>query len=285
MNKTSFNYLVSLRVLDLSDNLLACTCDLLWFKEWITTAELNFQNYGIKKRYICASPQSIKGTALVDFQITEDDCSTHPVLHVIISLCTSLTLVCVLCSVIYRYRWYLRYYIFLARSHRRRKQDTLLGEENFKYDVYVCYHNTSRHWVINSLLPELEYRGGIKLCLHDRDWLAGPAIMDNIIDSIEHSRKTLLLVNNGFAQSVWCREETCLAYYRLIQDKRNLLVVVLLEDIQPQNMDKTLRAILSSRTYLAWKTGLKKEARFWKALRAAVRRPEHPGVGVEMGRP
>lgn len=107
-----------------------------------------------------------------------------------------------------------------------------------------------------------------------RDWLAGPTNIDNITESIEQSRKTLLLVNNGFAQSVWCREETSLAYYRLVQEQRNLLTVVLLEDIQQTNMDKTLCTIITNIVYLRYSESKRKEPKFWKALRAALGKPE-----------
>jgi len=282
INKMSFVYLVSLRTLNLARNPLACNCDLVWFKHWVNSVELYLEEYGNEKSYTCFSPDNMKGIPLHEFSLSPVDCSSKLPLHLVIALPLVVVLICALLTLIYRYRWYLRYYMFLLRSRRRHQRDALLDAEAFQYDVYACYHRTSRRWVIDHLVPELEDNGGLKLCLHDRDWFPGRTIMDNVVESIESSRKILLLVNNGFASSAWCREGTALAHSRLVEEQRNLLVVVLLEDIEQENMDRTMRSLLASRTYLAWAGGAKKEARFWKALRRGLRREEHPAAGVEL---
>ena len=282
INKMSFVYLESLRTLNLARNPLACSCDLLWFKHWMNDVELYLMEYGNVESYTCFSPDDMKGVPLHEFSLSPVDCSSRQVLHLVIGLTVVLVLLWALATVVYRYRWYWRYYVFLVRSRRRQQKDALLNAEAFQYDVYACYHNSSRRWVTDHLVPELEDNGGLRLCLHDRDWFPGRTIMDNVVESIESSRKILLLVNNGFASSAWCREETGLAHNRLVEEQCNLLVVVLLEDIEQENMDRTMRCLLTSRTYLAWAAGGKKETRFWKALRRALRRAEHPGAGVEM---
>ena len=43
-------------------------------------------------------------------------------------------------------------------------------------------------WIMEELLPNIESRN-LKLCLHERDWLAGRLISDNIVESIEASEK------------------------------------------------------------------------------------------------
>ena len=282
INKMSFVYLESLRTLNLARNPLACNCDLLWFKHWVNDVEVYLMEYGNIESYTCFSPDDMKGVPLHKFSLSPVDCSSRQVLHLVIGLTVVLVFLWTLATLVYRYRWYLRYYVFLLRSRRRQQRDALLNAEAFQYDVYACYHNSSRRWVIDHLVPELEDNGGLRLCLHDRDWFPGRKIMDNVVESMESNRKILLLVNNGFASSAWCREETGLAHNRMMEEQCNLLVVVLLEDIEQENMDSTMRSLLASRTYLAWAAGGKKEARFWKALRRALRREEHPGAGVEM---
>ena len=43
---------------------------------------------------------------------------------------------------------------------------------------------------MSELLPNMESStSNIKLCLHERDWLAGKLISDNIVESIECSSK------------------------------------------------------------------------------------------------
>ena len=47
-----------------------------------------------------------------------------------------------------------------------------------------------------------------------RNWLAGRSIARNIIDSIEKSRKTVLVLSNAFARSYWCELEMSMAQHK-----------------------------------------------------------------------
>ena len=220
-----------------------------------------------------------RASSLRKFSLSPVDCSSKMALYLVIGVPVVLIVFCALASLVYRNWWYLRYYKRQQKNNRemqRQQRHVLLDAEVFQYDAYVCYHSSSRRWVIDLLVPELEDNEGLKLCLHDRDWFPGRTILDNVVESIESSRKILLLVNNGFASSDWCRRETTLAYQRLVEEQNNVLIVVLLEDIEQENMDRTLRSLLSSHTYLAWAPSAKKKVRFWKALRRAIPRAEQP---------
>jgi toll-like receptor 13 len=127
--------------------------------------------------------------------------------------------------------------------------------------------------MIRRFLPEVEYMAGLKVCVHDRDWLAGPAIADNIINSVKASRKVLLVLSNEFAKSQWCQDELAMAYYYLLEQRRDGLVVVLLEGIKDNNMSSLLRHLLTSRTYIRWPKKEKQQKKFWNALTGALKKP------------
>ncbi|EEC05722.1 toll, putative [Ixodes scapularis] len=85
-----------------------------------------------------------------------------------------------------------------------------LREIAYIYDAFVSYSNSDTQWVISRLLPQLECStiSNLKLCVYDRDFVAGRNISECILDSIKHSRKIILVLSNSFLQSPWCRTDS-----------------------------------------------------------------------------
>ena len=142
----------------------------------------------------CALPPTKKGMSLFDFKISVEDCVENSI-SPITKIAFSVPVIVILCVVI-RFRWSLRYHWFLIRS--RTKRYASLQNDSHKCDAFVCYHFDDLTWVINNLLPNVEYKQGFKLCLHDRNWIPGVAIAENIVQSIGISRKTIVVVTNQF---------------------------------------------------------------------------------------
>ncbi len=239
INKNSFKYLKSLRQLVISNNPFVCDCEMVWYVNWILNGKLspNFQP-NMKKNYECSFPDKYKGISIMDVPLVECE-SITTVLITGVSLLLFLVLFTT-SLYIFKYRWYFRYWLFLLKA-RNKKQVPLLAGIEYKYDAFISYNSKDRQWVIEKLLPEVEYGGELHVCLHDRDWLAGPAIADNIIDSIEESRRTVLVLSNNFARSQWCDFEMTMAQHKLIDANLNILVLILLEDIHPELMSTRLR--------------------------------------------
>ena len=80
----------------------------------------------------------------------------------------------------------------------------------------------------------------------------GRDIVDNVVDSIEHSRKTVLIVSNAFAVSQWCHFEMTMAQTKLFEDDRDNLILVLLEEIADCNMNPRLQLQMQKKTYIEW---------------------------------
>ena len=75
-----------------------------------------------------------------------------------------------------------------AKAKSRQCQE-LLDRREYKYDAFVIYSQADSQWVIHQLRPQLEEnRPKLRLCIHQRDWLGGRDITDNIVESIEASR-------------------------------------------------------------------------------------------------
>ena len=149
----------------------------------------------------------------------------------------------------------------------------MISLQECTYDAFVMYCQEDSPWVIHELRPHLEHEENLRLCIHHRDWLGGRDIIENIADSIEESRKCLLIVSNAFAASQWCHFELTMAQSRLLQEDRNNLVLVVLEEIAEVNMSPRLRLQMQRQTYIEWTDSVMGQQVFWARLGKALRRP------------
>ncbi|NXX87962.1 TLR21 protein, partial [Centropus bengalensis] len=99
-------------------------------------------------------------------------------------------------------------------------------------------------------------------------------IVDNIIDSIEKSRKTLFVLSEHFVQSEWCKYELDFSHFRLFDENNDAAILILLEPIQSEAIPKRfckLRKIMNTKTYLEWPPAEERQAMFWENLKGALR--------------
>ena len=133
-------------------------------------------------------------------------------------------------------------------------------------------------------MPQLEAKYNLRLCLHDRDWLAGRDIVENIVHSIEHSRKTILIVSNAYAISHWCHFELAMVQTQIFENDRDNLILVLLEEIDDCNLSPRLRLQMKRQTYIEWsadnETG---QQLFWAKLGEALKKPSNSIVSAPPG--
>ncbi|KAK9399184.1 toll-like receptor 6 [Crotalus adamanteus] len=146
--------------------------------------------------------------------------------------------------------------------------------ENIQYHAFVSYSEHDAHWVKTELISNLEKENGsLKICQHERDFIAGKSIVENIIDSIEKSYKSIFVLSPNFVQSEWCHYELYFAHHKLFSENADGLILILLEPIPayliPAKYYK-LKALMAKRTYLEWPKDKRKHAFFWTNLRAAL---------------
>ncbi|XP_035789622.1 toll-like receptor 13 isoform X2 [Anopheles albimanus] len=175
--------------------------------------------------------------------------------------------------IIYISKWeYVKYFCIIVRnatilSLMRQKREHLAkkdtasrrlsaisGDDLFVYDVFVSYSENDRSWVLNELLPNLERSEDIAVCLHERDFKVGVSILENIIHCMDRSRTLLLVMSESFLLSHWCQFEMHLAQHRLLETRREHLILVLLEEIPKIKRPKTLHYLMKTKTYIRWPT-------------------------------
>ena len=117
----------------------------------------------------------------------------------------------------------------------------------------------------------------LKCCVHERDFEVGVAVTENIVDCIDKSRKFLMVLTNSFIESKWCMFETHLAQSRMILqkssssacDQSSMILILKDKNLVVGQLDRNLRYILKTWTYIEWSTTDDNEKLFWKRLRAS----------------
>ncbi|XP_009639570.1 toll-like receptor 6 [Egretta garzetta] len=153
-------------------------------------------------------------------------------------------------------------------------KDFHLTELACKFHAFVSYSERDALWVKNELIPNLEKgEGRVQLCQHERNFIPGKSIVENIINCIEKSYKSIFVLSPNFVQSEWCHYELYFAHHKLFSENSNSLILILLEPIPPSIVPARyhkLKALMAKRTYLEWPKERSKRALFWANLRAAI---------------
>ncbi|KAH8377398.1 hypothetical protein KR093_005290 [Drosophila rubida] len=134
------------------------------------------------------------------------------------------------------------------------------------YDAFISYSHKDEQ-IIGELLPKLENGlHAFRVCLHGRDWLVGDCIPEQIVRTVNDSKRVIIVLSQHFIDSVWARMEFRIAYQATLQDKRKRIIIILYKELQHfEGIDSELRAYLKLNTYLKWGDPL-----FWNKLHYAM---------------
>lgn len=134
------------------------------------------------------------------------------------------------------------------------------------FDAFVSYSAKDEIFVAEELAPILENGDPpYKLCLHYREFPIGGYLSDTIVQAVESSRRTIMVLSENFIKSEWSRYEFKSAHHQVLRDRRKRLIVILLGDVLPKDLDPDLKLCLKNNTYLQWGEKL-----FWERLRFAL---------------
>ncbi|GIY54923.1 insulin-like growth factor-binding protein complex acid labile subunit [Caerostris extrusa] len=109
-----------------------------------------------------------------------------------------------------RTSWYIRYWIFHVKA-KARKTINLDNdkEQSYTYDAFVSYNSRDNYWIAQHLIPALELEDPrYKLCVHERDFILGQLITENILESIEASRNVILVLTEDFIKKLCLERNT-----------------------------------------------------------------------------
>ncbi|KPJ08072.1 Toll-like receptor 13 [Papilio machaon] len=276
--------------IELLDNVFVCDCSSM-FKTYMwlqvnSTALL--RTYFASSRFQCSSPDVWEGRRVTEYlsSVKTLRCLMYEKISSVMLLIwtapslVTLLLFGLLLAAIYKYRIYIRYWMFLAKIAVGRKfirkslKAETLPSNGYRFDAFVSYCNDDREFVaemINQLETTPPY---LKLCVYERDFEIGSFISESILNSINQSKYIVLIVSNSFAKSQWCRWETQLAeYHRLFLEDGtpyDPLVLIRVGEVDNKYMTTTLKYLLKTKIYHSWDDS--QPDRFWRKLRDTLAR-------------
>lgn len=132
------------------------------------------------------------------------------------------------------------------------------------YDAYISYSLQDEHFVNQILANTLENNVGYRLCLHYRDFNVNSYVADTIVEAVESSRRTLIVLSRNFLYNEWSRFEVKSAIHECVKRRRKL-VFILYGELPQRDIDADMRIYLRSSTCIEWD-----DKKFWQKLRIAM---------------
>ncbi|XP_067651917.1 toll-like receptor 6 [Haliotis asinina] len=247
-------------VIDIRNNPFRCDCAMANFSDYLQKDMKKMLGVDMDMNYTylwdlkCVTPERFQGRTIRDLS-KEMLCSTDTRAYIAQISVLSVVVIILLVTIIVmtRYRKEITILAFTRFNIILPCQPTE-DSSNKTYDAFVAYSHHDTTWVVKTLLPRLESGSSdgnnFRLCLHQRDFAVGAAIADNIVQSVEASRHTILVLSRKFLESEWCLMEFRTAFHQSLIEKKKHLILVLLEDIPVNELDADFRRCMQTWTYI-----------------------------------
>ena len=190
---------------DLRNNSITYSCDNLHFLQWLYKYRANMTKFS-EIVFVGEGGQLISAdTFLAEIHNFPRKCKTYT-WEIVVGSVGVFVFVCITVgALVYKKRWKLQYLFYMTKKryfgYRRLEDDTVY--EIYKYDAFISYSDDNIRFIQDKVIPELEGKQ-LRLCVHQRDFLPGMPISDNIIEAIQTSRRTVVLLCNSFLKKKWC---------------------------------------------------------------------------------
>ncbi|XP_055014325.1 toll-like receptor 3 isoform X2 [Boleophthalmus pectinirostris] len=230
--------LTNLTLLVMDKNPFDCTCDsIMWFVNWLNTTSANVPD--LQQEYICNTPLSYFNKTIMKFDILS--CKDMTPFQSLYILSSTIVILLMFIALVVRFQgWRIRFYWNILISRTLGLSDAKAEEgRSFEFDAYVIHAEQDAGWVERRMLP-LEKKA-CRFCVEDRDSIAGMPQLQSIVDNIKRSRKIVFVVTDNLLNDRWCRRFTAHhALHQVIEDSRDSVVLVLLEDVHDYKLSRTL---------------------------------------------
>ncbi|XP_008154798.2 toll-like receptor 8 [Eptesicus fuscus] len=272
INRSTFqtNENSNLALLRLDGNPFDCTCDMGDFLRWMDENP----NVTIPRLtdVICSSPGDQKGKSIVTLELTT--CISDTIAAILCFFTSFITLTVMLAALAHHWFYWDVWFIYHVCLAKVKGYRSLSTSQTF-YDAYVSYDTKDASvtdWVINELRFHLEEseEKNVLLCLEERDWDPGLAIIDNLMQSINQSKKTIFVLTKQYARSWSFKTAFYLALQRLMDENMDVIVFILLEPVLQHSQYLRLRQRICKSSILQWPDNPKAEVLFWQSLKNVV---------------
>ncbi|KAM9855284.1 toll-like receptor 9 [Aulostomus maculatus] len=272
---TPFKNSPALKKLTLHANPLRCDCDTSWFADFLRTTPVQIPY--LFTQVHCQYPESQLGKSILSM----DQRSCQDIYGSLALLVSSLAVVffTALPLLKHLYGWDLWYCLqVLWAGHQGYSQ--LAGSDSpYRYDAFVVFDTSNqavRDWIYNELTVHLENSGHRRfcLCLEERDWVPGLPCIENLHSAVYNSVKTVFVLSSGVpggeAVNGVIRQAFFMVQQRLLDEKVDVAVLILLDEMFPKLKYLQLRKRLCRKSVLSWPRNPRAQPLFWNQFRIAL---------------
>ncbi|XP_060591636.1 uncharacterized protein LOC132746478 [Ruditapes philippinarum] len=251
----------------LSSNPFQCKCDSLPFYKWMLSTKVEITFSDTDECLLKSGRFSLKKSlqAIADY-LENEACTDRSWIAWAVGSAVSGILACiisvVICRIVYKNRWKLRY-LYYSRNRRYRHEG--FGRL-FENDAFISYAKSKASFIKSSMVPSLEKQRGLRLWVADRNSIPGTSVAENIIHGIYNSRKSVLLIDKDYLKDNWCDYEMNMAHLEAIEAKRKLIILVLMEHILPENLPISIMNFLRNERSLEYPEDHQDLDLFWTNL-------------------
>ena len=195
-------------------------------------------------------------------------------LHAVIGLACIFCVVCLLLLAIIVYQNQLHIKVIRLFFIKRFINYKSLSNIEKEFDVFICYSENESTWVHELLLCRFNDIG-VSCCTHEKDFVPGVPILDNIFNFMAKSRRVLFVVTRPFIESRWGQMEMEVARYHAIgKKKESEMLIIMKEHIAVCNMPDVLKNVWFNITCLKYPNPDDEAAteRFWEGLDKVFKR-------------
>lgn len=261
-------------VVDIRSNPILCNCDNKYFIDWLTETKVRFRNISSTFcTFTNGTAMSLAASKSI-FSLLQRNCRSYASLITGLSVGVSLVCIAIIVKIVHQQRWKIRYLCYMASNWKKRTGYQRLDsteDDPYGFDAFVSYEDSARAFIREQVIPHLEGGLGLRLCIDKRDFVPGLYITDNILHAIQNSRKTVVFLSREFVNSKWCMYELNMARMEGIYTGRQLLLIVLMEEIPPRELTSEIIDVIHKQTYIEMTNNRYGEALFWERLVAAIK--------------
>lgn len=272
ISEQTLGYLYNMTKIKLGDNPYKCGCNSSNIYHFIKDRKSVIED--LEHTFLNCTGKNL---TLLSKMKLEDFCENSIPNEVIVAIASSVIIVCLVCGLLVFMAFNKEsFQIWLySKSWSRWIFSEDLIDKDKEYDAFLSYAHQDAKFVENSLLDGLEnpdddsYK--YRCLIHTRDWNVGEMIPEQIIHSVESSRRTIIVLTSDYIQSMWSKMEFSKAHDMGLQDRAPRVIIIVHGDLPPvKDMNEDLQSYIKMNTYLE-----SSDPWFWQKLRYAL---PHRGV-------
>ena len=209
---------------DLTFNPLPCTCEGFELLKWMSETQVHILNKDILLCFDGNKQKEFVGNLPDRIIALKRECITKRLLIMACSFSFAILLLLTGFVLVFQKRWWIIYMRNRAISyfygHRKSHKKPA---SPYTFDAFFVYAATGCDFVLDECLEELEENRGHRLCVEDRDFLAGSYVPCNITSAVRSSRTTVVVLDEHFQAEGWVQYAVEMAQVEAVRSKRDVL--------------------------------------------------------------